>query len=369
MKKILYAISYNTGGHVSAAKAMIAAMEGLKLGPFDHKLIDLFSKTSGFWNFFQNSYSVTNEYFPWFYNMVYHYFNDPKRYLKTIELDFPSVRKRIAKVIKEEKPDLILSMFGPTNHLITRALEYLGIKTPVVTYVLDPINVNFAWVNPDVDCQLVATQEARDTCIKFGMPEEKIKIMGFPVHPGFLQDYGRKEDLRKRFGLDPQLFTLFLIGGGSGIGRILNIAQALNSSDLKIQLIVVAGFNKRLETKFCRTHFRFPTKIFGFTDRIPEIMSASDAMITKAGPGAIFEAIAKELPLIITGHISGQEKGNVDYAKKNGIGIIAREPGKIVEAVREIQAEGTKKFKSNLRRLKNPAAIYEIALLVASYLG
>lgn len=369
MKKIVYAISGNTGGHVSAARAVMAAMDELKIGPFQHKLIDFFAKTSRFWDFSSNSYAVMNEYFPWLYKIVYEYSNNPKRIRNLAKINFPFMGRRIAKVIKEEAPDLIVSMFGPTHQPIMRALEYLNLKIPVVTYVLDPVSVHASWVDPKVDCHIVATEEARDRSIELGMPEDKIKDIGFPIHPGFLENYGNKEDLRRGFDLDPYIFTALIMGGGAGIKKIFNVVKALNSSDLNVQLIVVAGFNKRLELKLLRTRFRFPIKVFGFTDRIPEIMAASDAMITKAGPGAVFEAIAKELPLIITGNIPGQEEGNVDYVEKNGLGIIAREPDKIVEAVRRMQTAGIEEFKSNMRRIRNPAAVYEIAKLIASYLS
>ena len=190
-----------------------------------------------------------------------------------------------------------------------------------------------------------------------------------PINPGFLKNYGSKEDLRKEFDLDPHTFTILLMGGGGGIMGLYRTAKALNSSDLDIQLMVIAGFNKRLELKFQRTCFRFPIKVFGFTDRVPEIMAASDVIITKAGPGAVFEAMAKELPLIITGNIPGQEEGNVEYVKKHGLGIVAREPSKIVKAIRQMQTIGTEEIRSNMRRIKNPAAVYEIAKLIASYLS
>jgi hypothetical protein len=55
--------------------------------------------------------------------------------------------------------------------------------------------------------------------------------------------------------------------------------------------------------------------------------------------------------------------------EKNRLGIIASTPDEIIKLIGKIQSEGTEEFKSNMRRIRNPAAVYEIAKLVASYLA
>jgi len=369
MKKILYSILGNSGGHVSAARAVIAAMEELKFGPFEHESIDFTLRIKTFWTDIAYAFPKIDDYLPWSWKMFYYLTNEPKKINILYNIFYPLLyEKKILKIFEEEKPDLVVSLVGPPTQGMVRVIRALGRKIPIITVVLDPVSVHASWVDPGVDCMVVATEEARATCIKFGMPEEKIKVIGFPVHPRFLQDYGTKEELRKRFDLDPYTFTVLAMGGGAGLGQVFNIAKILDRSNLNIQLIVVAGFNKSLETKLLQARFRFPVKVFGFTDMLPQIMSASDVIITKAGAGAVFEPIVKELPLIITGNIPGQEEGNVDYVEKHGIGIIARKPDKIVEAVRQMQTEGTEKYKTNIRRIKNPSAVYDIAKLIASYL-
>jgi len=370
VKKIYYSILKNSGGHISAARAIAAAMEELKVGPFEHKLGDLSLKVRTFWTNIAYAYSFMNEYFPWTWKALYYSTNDPKRVSRLYDICYPLLfAKKIKKFLEKEKPDLILSMVGPPTQGIIRAIERSGKSIPLIIIALDPVTLHASWMDPKADLMIVATEEARETCLKFGMPPAKVRDIGFPIHPRFLQNYGSKEDLRRGFDLNPDIFTVLLMGGGAGIGRVFDIAKALNSSDLPIQLIVVAGFNKRLELKFLKKRFRFPVKVFGYTDRIPEIMAASDVMITKAGPGAVFEAIAKELPLVITSYIPGQEEGNVDYVDKNRLGVIAQKPEKIVDAVRQMQTKGTEELKSNMRRIRNPAAVYEIARLIAGYLS
>jgi len=369
LKKIVYLICGHTGGHISSAKAIIAAMEGLKIGPFEHKIIDLTMQAKTFWTSIFYSYPIIAEFFPWLYKTTYYFSNDPNRLNKMYNIFYPFLySKKLKQFLNDEKPNLIVPLVALAPKAIVKALKETNLSIPTITVVLDPVSVHAGWVHPDINYQLVATEEAKDACIKLGMPKDKISVIGFPIHPKFLQKNLNKDLLRKEMGLSPNKFTALVMGGGIGIGRISALVEALKISNLDIQLIVIAGYNKKLESTLLHAKFRFPIKVFGFTDKIPEIMDASDILITKAGPGAIFEAIAKKLPIIITNNAPGQEEGNVDYVKNNGIGVIARKPNEIVAAISKIQSSGTDIFKINMKRIENSSAVYEIAKSIANCL-
>ena len=368
-KKILYSIaSHAGGGHITCAKAIIDALTQVKGEVYEHKIIDLAARGTKFWNFISNSYGFMSEHTPWLFKFMYYSTNDPSRFKALFNLYYPLYKNTLFDILNREKPDLILSLFAPPTSFLVRGVRELKWDVPVIAVVLDPISVHASWVDPGITRQVVATEEARQACIQFGLAPEKIKVIGFPTNPNFLKEFGDKRKHRREMGLEPELFTVLLMGGGIGALNIYGIVRALNASDLNIQIIVIAGWNKKLESKLKRTGLRFPAKIIGFTDRVPEIMGASDCLITKAGPGTIYEAMARELPLIINGNIPGQEEGNVDYVQKNKIGIIARGPDNVVEAVKSMQKSGTEEFRSNMRRIRNTGAVYEIAQLIASYL-
>ena len=79
MKKIIYSVLGNSGCHVSAAEAIIAGINELKLGPFEHKLIDLTLKIKTFWTSIAYAFPKTNEYFPWLWKKFYYSTNEPRR--------------------------------------------------------------------------------------------------------------------------------------------------------------------------------------------------------------------------------------------------------------------------------------------------
>jgi 1,2-diacylglycerol 3-beta-galactosyltransferase len=61
-------------------------------------------------------------------------------------------------------------------------------------------------------------------------------------------------------------------------------------------------------------------------------------VVTKAGPGAIAEALATEVPLVLTGYLPGQETPNVDFVLESGIGVYAPRPEQLLEAVQRLLA-------------------------------
>jgi 1,2-diacylglycerol 3-beta-galactosyltransferase len=75
--------------------------------------------------------------------------------------------------------------------------------------------------------------------------------------------------------------------------------------------------------------------VLGFTDKIPEYFRAVDLLVTKAGPGSLAEANAAQLPVVVYDYVPGQERGNVDFVRQNGLGAVAiHSSAEVVEAVR-----------------------------------
>ena len=56
-------------------------------------------------------------------------------------------------------------------------------------------------------------------------------------------------------------------------------------------------------------------------NNIDEYMSASDCLVTKAGPGTIAEAMIRGVPVILSSFLPGQEEGNVPYVVDGNFGV------------------------------------------------
>ncbi|NQT29113.1 MAG: glycosyltransferase, partial [Candidatus Saganbacteria bacterium] len=200
--------------------------------------------------------------------------------------------------------------------------------------------------------------------MKYGMPETKIRITGLPIDPKFFLKDREKQAARKKDHLKPTTFTVLMMGGGEGAGSMYEIVEEMSRKKLKTQVIIIAGRNKKLENKFRRNQqkFCFPIRVYGFTDKVHELMAESDVIITKAGPGSIAEALAMDLPMIITSWLPGQEEGNVEYVIRENIGKVSKDPQKVVEILKSLmQPAEYEKIKKNIKRVSRPQAAMEIA--------
>ncbi|MFH1542739.1 MAG: glycosyltransferase [bacterium] len=363
-KKILYFFSDTGGGHRSAATAIIHAVEHLAKDQYDQEMIDVFASCSGFLNIFAKLYGPVIKYSPQMWGQLYYWLDDERKLVALEKMSRPFILKELTAMIKREKPDMIVSVHPMVNHLTARAIIESGRVIPFVVVITDPVTLHRAWLTKEVDLYIVATEEAKQFAIKYGLPEEKLRVIGMPIDPTFFLKDRDKAKARKKDRLDPNLFTILLMGGGDGAGKMENIINELDKMAMPAQLIVITGRNKKLEEKLKKNkdNFNMPMRVFGFTDQVPEIMAESDMIITKAGPGTIAEAMAMNLPIIITSWLPGQEEGNVEFVVKEKVGLVCKDPKRIAELIKELRESGEfNNFKKNIKRVSRPKASINIA--------
>ena len=108
--------------------------------------------------------------------------------------------------------------------------------------------------------------------------------------------------------------------------------------------------------------------VLGFVDNMPELMQAADAIVSKAGPGTITEALISGLPIFLTGYVPGQEEGNVKFVLQNHVGWYTPRPRRLVRAVRQAlgAAEEFQRMKGRAEMVARRGAADEIARLIAA---
>ena len=215
------------------------------------------------------------------------------------------------------------------------AMDHTGVRKPFITLVSDLIVVHALWCDPSTDAFLVPTEKSRTHALENRVPEHKIKITGLPIRLLFTAPPEPKPVVRARLGLKPDRHTVLLMGGGQGLGRVYDMAEAIGRSGLDLQLIVVAGRNKKLKEQLDAANWPIDLRPYGFTQEIPALMNAADVLITKAGPTTICEAFTRNLPMIISGYIPAQEEENAEYVTQHGAGVLIEEPELIADKLRQ----------------------------------
>jgi processive 1,2-diacylglycerol beta-glucosyltransferase len=123
-----------------------------------------------------------------------------------------------------------------------------------------------------------------------------------PVKPlidaRFLRSPSR-EVARAELELRPEAPVLMISGGGWGLGDLEGAAWTALQYDPKARAICLAGRNEAVRSRLQRGLGAHPrARILGFTERMPELLAAADAIVHTTGGTTALEARAVGCPLI-----------------------------------------------------------------------
>jgi 1,2-diacylglycerol 3-beta-galactosyltransferase len=318
-------------------------------------------------------YGPTIRYNPKFFGEVFHISNRQTTVTTVTSLATPLIHNGLLRLITTVQPDVVISIHPLLTYVTVKALNDLNLNIPFITVVTDLISIHHTWLAPGAESYVVPTEQAKKLALQRGLPASRVHMLGMPIDPKFTHPVDTKEELQQRFGLQPGLPVVLLVGGGDGAGGLQTAVRAISQARLPVQLLVVTGHNRRLYAHLQRTRasLHVPAKIFGFVQNMPELMHASDVIVTKAGPGTICEALACGLPIVLSGYVPGQEEGNVEFVVGNKVGTMAHDPRELVDALRKLINPGSRELRrqvENAKRISRPFASFDIANHILSKL-
>jgi processive 1,2-diacylglycerol beta-glucosyltransferase len=98
---------------------------------------------------------------------------------------------------------------------------------------------------------------------------------------------------------------------------------------------------------------------------MPELMGSHHIFIGKAGGATVQEAIAAQIPFVVSHVVPGQEEGNIALIQQTGIGTLAAaNPDHVLHVIKGAMAnEGAlwRTWRKNLVHLQKPSASQRIA--------
>ncbi len=363
-KKINFLFSDTGGGHRSSAQAIIEALELEFPGFFETQLIDIFHDYAPipFRDASRIYPRITR--MPQVWEAGYRISNSPRNAELLNQMTWPYIRRGAIKLVKQNPCDLFVSVHPLANQ------AYLNVtarhKIPFATVVTDMVSVHAFWFDPRADLVIVPTDDARTTGIQHGMPADRIRVVGQPVAERFRVPAADRRAIRNEQGWQEDLPVILLVGGGEGMGPLERIAQAIDDARLPAQLAIIAGRNHSLQRRLEERQWQIPVSVYGFVKNMPELMAASDILVSKAGPGTISEAFIAGLPMVLYARLPGQEDGNVTYVTRSKAGVWAPEINEVIMALRmwldypSARAEAS----AASRRMARPEATRQIARLL-----
>ena len=326
MKKRVLILSASAGtGHVRAAEALaksfagepdVEAVEHLDALEYTNKLFhDFYSK------FYIRLVKTAPEVLGWAYKAS----DEPwKTDAMRLRLDRLQAHK-LVQFIRRFKPDIVIcTHFMPTG-VIAHLIEKGAIQTHLSVVVTD-MDMHAMWLSRTFHRYFVALEETKAHLMALGLPPERITVSGIPVDPVFAEPVDRVA-LRESLGLAVDRFTLLFSAGAYGVSPAEFVVTKLQQMRHSIQTVVICGKNEDLQARVqSLVGADNPDfKIFGYTQRMHDLMKVSDLYLGKPGGLTTAEALACGLPMAILGPIPGQEDRNSDHLLEEGTAIKCNE--------------------------------------------
>lgn len=326
MNRRILLLSVSAGaGHVRAAEALQATVQALagEGRNVEAKHLDVMDYVpSSFRRIYADFYLSLITRYPRLWGMLYRITGDTRpdavtqRMRRTIER---LNTRRLRTAIAEFAPDAIVCTHFLPAEMLMRQIRKGRVTAPVYLQVTD-FDLHRMWVVPEMTGYFAASAEIAHRMRAVGLPADRVHDSGIPVMPAFAETHDRRE-LAVSFGLDPEMPTYLIMGGGAGVGALDELADSLLKETEGFQLIVLAGRNAELlERLRALAAGRHAGRLFpqGFTRHVERLMACSDLAITKPGGLTTSECLSMGLPIIVNAPIPGQEERNADYLLEQG---------------------------------------------------
>jgi processive 1,2-diacylglycerol beta-glucosyltransferase len=270
--------------------------------------------------------------------------------------------KRIFELIQENRPSLIIGTHPFIVNVVGGLKEKGKIKIPFISVVTD-FQAHQTYVHEYVDAYITGSYYTGRSLINRGISKDRIYSYGIPIRREFLQNTSG------RIGKKDKYFTILLMGGSMGVKSMRRVLKYLICNRYPLRIIAICGNNDSMRKTIERRYKdRFPDKkivVYGYTNKIPELMDISDVIITKPGGLTSSEAIAKNIPMIIPYFIPGQEEENAEFLVNAGAAIKIDEIKEINSKIEELIDNPSKlqEMKENMKKMSNNYSIDNIVKL------
>jgi len=363
MKKILIFTAGFGEGHNTAARNIRDALEHIAPDEAKVEVLDLFDTCYGKLNdLFRKAYITAINRTPRVWGKIYNVI-DGTQFVESNMMMLTKMKRAMSDVLAHLEPDAVVSTYPIYNYVID-AIYADGRRRNFsqITVITDSITVNSVWYRCMSDYFLVANDDTADVLRNAGVPEQQIRIFGFPVTYRFAE----MSDDRYRNGENGPRRILYLINSGKKEAPAL-VRRLCRRVDVQLTIIIGrdAALRKEIESEV--TAPANPVEILGWTNRMPELLTSHHLVITKAGGATIQEAIAARTPVIISQVVPGQEEGNARLIVEKECGCLAPDPEAIFGALNSAFNHGEKRLKTwvtNISKLSKPDASLQIARFI-----
>jgi hypothetical protein len=265
---------------------------------------------------------------------------------RIVRLAHERVVPLVARDLARRRPAIAVSLAPNFNAPLRDAVHRTCPGVPFIVNLTDYADFppNF-WMVPGLDRLVVGSEDAVQQARGLGFRADQISLhSGMPLHPRFYPRASaeRAREVRRELGIPEEAFVTLLLFGGKGTPEMAGLSRELLSAIPEGHVIAIGGSNPRLVKRLQTIAAEHPKlHAFGFSDRVADLMAASDVLVTKPGPGSLAEALHQRIPIVTIANswTVPQERFNARYVAESGFGYVEHHWRDLAGRVQKLAAD------------------------------
>jgi UDP-N-acetylglucosamine:LPS N-acetylglucosamine transferase len=297
----------------------------------------------------EDGYRVQLRFVPWTYTLIYWLLEHvaPVRALTRRMLCLFGSRP-LARTIAEYDPDVVVSTYPAVTVVLARLRRTRAISCPTVATITDLTGL-FFWAQPGIDMHLVMYGESMPSVERIA-GHGSVQLVRPLISAEFLEPRCPL-GARRSLGLPQEGRMVVVSGGGWGVGDIAGAVREFTKVPEVSSIICLAGRNDQLAQKLRNSFAGEPrVRVYGFTDKMPELLAAADVLVHSTGGVTCLEARAAGTPVVSYGLPVG-------HARLNTRAMASLQLLRLANDTHELRRHVTASFAGNGRAAEHDTAI------------
>jgi UDP-N-acetylglucosamine:LPS N-acetylglucosamine transferase len=257
----------------------------------------------------EDGYRVQLRFVPWTYTIVYwmlEHIAPVRAFARRLLCMFGS--RPLARTIAEFDPDVVVSTYPAVTVVLARLRRTGAVRCPTVATITDLTGL-FFWAQPGIDMHLVMYGESMPSVERIA-GEGSVQLVRPLISAEFLEPRSPL-GARRSLGLPEEGRMVVVSGGGWGVGDIAGAVREFTRVQEVSSIVCLAGRNDHLARKLRAVFAGEPrVHVYGFTDKMPELLAAADVLVHSTGGVTCLEAKAAGTPVVSYGLPVGHARLN-----------------------------------------------------------
>ncbi|CAN5439604.1 hypothetical protein BH10ACT11_BH10ACT11_12810 [soil metagenome] len=244
--------------------------------------------------------------------------------------------KHLLREAARFSPDVIVATYPGASEVLGQLRTRGELATPVVSAITDLASL-WGWAEPGVDLHLITHPESEPE-VHFIAPRSRIQAVRGLTSASFYEPLGAAA-ARRSLDLPEEGPLITVSGGGWAVGDLGGAAEAaLRLSEATV--VCLCGRNEEVRISLDARFAAEPRlQAWGFTERMGELMAASDVLVHSSAGLTVLEALIRGTRVVSYGWGIAHIRINNEAYERLGLARVALDPPQLERALAEALAE------------------------------